>query len=153
MFGASFVGVYSVATAANDIIDKPIMAGNENLVQEEKGTYNKDYAAQVEQYYKNDSLPLFEIAFARLNESDQRTWIEKLYADGDFAFFSVAARAFDKDDPFLTNYAEKAYADGAIAFFSMLTDRMDKAELEAWLNKALEDDCWDFQSILLINWE
>lgn len=35
-----------------------------------------------------------------------------------------------------------------MAFFSTLTDRMGEAELELWLDRALEDGNWAFQSML-----
>ncbi len=46
------------------------------------------------------------------------------------------------------DFAEKAYVDEEIAFFSTLTDCMDEAKLELWLNRALEDENWSFQSML-----
>ena len=105
-------------------------------------------SADIERYYKTDSLPLFEITFPKLDENTQKEWLEKLYTDGDFAFFSVAARWLDTNSALFTGFAEKAYADEEMAFFSILTDRMDEAELELWLDRALEDGNWAFQSIL-----
>ncbi|MFG6352599.1 MAG: hypothetical protein K1W21_13545 [Oscillospiraceae bacterium] len=112
------------------------------------GTSSKDYAAQAERYYEADSLPLFEITFLRLDENTQKKWLEKFYADGDFAFFSVAIRQLDTNSTLFTDFAEKAYADEEMAFFSTLTDCMDEAELELWLDRALEDGNWAFQSML-----
>ena len=123
IFGASILGVYPVSAASV-------------------------YSSQAEQYYEADSLPLFQIAFYRLDEKEQLEWLEKLYADGDVAFFSIAVRTLDGSDSLLTSFAEKAYTDGEIAFFSILTDCMDETELEFWLDRALEDGCWNFQSIL-----
>jgi len=166
ILGAAFVGVYPVASAANDatgktgtyIYDENSGSGwyldnedrndNDNPTQVEMSTHGKNYAAQAERYYEADSLPLFQITFARLDENAQKVWLEKLYADGDFAFFSVAVRSLNADNPLLSSYAEKAYSDGEIAFFSTLTDCMDRAELERWLDRALEDDRWNFQSML-----
>lgn len=99
-------------------------------------------------YYELDSLPLFEIAFSRLDESAQKTWLERLYADDNFAFFSAAMRGLDIDSSLLADFAEKAYDDGEIAFFSTLSDCMEEAELELWLDRALEDRKWNFQSML-----
>ncbi|MCI8671889.1 MAG: hypothetical protein HFI89_00085, partial [Lachnospiraceae bacterium] len=70
------------------------------------------------------------------------------YADGDFAFFSVAVRWLDTNSTLFADFAEKAYADEEMAFFSTLTDCMDEAKLELWLDRALEDENWAFQSIL-----
>ena len=108
----------------------------------------EDNSSEIERYYKADSLPLFEITFPRLDENAQRTWLEKLYAESDFAFFSVAVRGLGSNSPLLADFAEKAYTDEEKAFFSTLTDRMDEAELELWLDRALEDGNWAFQSML-----
>lgn len=104
--------------------------------------------SEAARYYEADSLPLFQIAFSRLDGTAQGEWLEKLYAGDDFAFFSVAVRILDGDDPLIAAFAERAYGDGEIAFFSTLTDCMDKADLERWLDRALEDGKWSFQSML-----
>ena len=108
----------------------------------------EDNSSEMDQYDKAGSLPLFEITFSRLEESAQREWLERLYGDGDFAFFSVAVRNLDTNSPLLAGLAEKAYSDEEIAFFSALADRMGQGELELWLDRALEDGKWDFQSML-----
>ena len=108
----------------------------------------EDNASEINRYYKAGSLPLFEITFPRLNENAQKTWLEKLYAEDDFAFFSVAVRGLDTNSSLFADFAEKAYADEEIAFFSTLTDCMNETELELWLDRALEDGMWDFQSML-----
>ena len=148
MFGAAFVGVYPVAVAVDRTASKPQVAVDKTPAQRNIGTSSKDYAAQAERYYEADSLPLFEITFLRLDENTQKKWLEKFYADGDFAFFSVAIRQLDTNSTLFTDFAEKAYADEEMAFFSTLTDCMDEAELELWLDRALEDGNWAFQSML-----
>lgn len=148
MFGAAFVGVYSVAAASDQTAGKPQVSGGKNSTQTRTSTHIEDYASQVERYYKADSLPLFEITFSRLDESKQRTWLEKLYTYGDFAFFSGAVRGVDTNSSLFADFAEKAYVDGEIAFFSILTDCMDETELELWLDRALEDGKQSFQSML-----
>ncbi|WP_243157837.1 M56 family metallopeptidase [Anaerotruncus colihominis] len=105
-------------------------------------------STDIERYYEADSLPLFQIAFSRLDESTQKKWLEKLYDDGDSAFFSVAAQGLDENSSLLTDFAEKAYAEEETAFFSILTDCMEEAELGLWLDRALEDGNWAFQSML-----
>ena len=105
-------------------------------------------STDIERYYEADSLPLFEITFPRLDENTQKKWLEKFYADGDFAFFSVAVRRLDTNSALFADFAEKAYADEETAFFSTLTDCMDEAELELWLDRALDDGNWAFQSML-----
>lgn len=146
ILGAVFVGVYPAAAADSRPVDMPPVAVNKNSSQE--GSRSRDYASQAERYYAADSLPLFQIAFSRLDESAQKQWLEKIYTDGDFAFFSVAVDVLDESSSLLTGFAEKAYADEEMAFFSTLTDRMSEAELERWLERALEDGDWAFQSML-----
>ncbi len=149
ILGAAFVGVYSTAAAANQPSGKPPASGVQNSTQVgtgEKGS--KDYTSTAERYYEAGSLPLFGITFPRLDENAQKKWLEKLYADGDFAFFSVAVRRLDTNSALFTGFAEKAYADEKTAFFSILIDCMDEMELELWLDRALEDGNWAFQSML-----
>ena len=148
MLGAAFVGVYPVAAAVDRTAGKPQAAVNKTPAQGNTSASSKDYATQAERYYEADSLPLFEITFPRLDENTQKKWLEKFYADGDFAFFSVAIRQLDTNSTLFTDFAEKAYADEEMAFFSTLTDCMDEAELELWLDRALEDGNWAFQSML-----
>ena len=147
ILGAAFVGVYPVA-AANHTADKSQAALNVTFTQEKTGTSSENYAAQAERYYKADSLPLFEIVFPRLDENMQKEWLEKFYADGDCAFFSVAVRGLDPNSSLFAGFAEKAYAEEETAFFSILTDCMENAALELWLDRALEDGDWALQSIL-----
>lgn len=146
MFGAAFVGVFPVAAATDRTTGKPQVAVDKTPAQ--GNTSSKDYAAQAERYYEADSLPLFEITFPRLDENTQKKWLEKFYADRDVAFFSVAVRWLDTNSALFTDFAEKAYADEEMAFFSTLTDCMDKAELGLWLDRALGDGNWAFQSML-----
>ena len=148
MFGAAFVGVYPVDAAVDRTAGKLQVVVNKTPAQGSTGTSSEDYAAQAEQYYKADSLPLFEITFPRLNENTQKMWLEKLYADGDVSFFSVSVRGLDTNSSLFADFAEKAYTDKELAFFSVLTDCMGEAELELWLNRALEDGNWAFQSML-----
>ena len=148
MLGAAFVGVYPVAAAVDRTAGKPQAAVNKTPAQGNTSASSKDYATQAERYYEADSLPLFEITFPRLDENTQKKWLEKFYADGDFAFFSVAVRRLDTNSALFADFAEKAYADEETAFFSTLTDCMDEAELELWLDRALEDGNWAFQSML-----
>ena len=149
---------YDIASAGKNATNKSVGAvlaigqgsrSYDNFVYpKEAGASIEDNSSEIERYYKADSLPLFEITFPRLDENAQRTWLEKLYAESDFAFFSVAVRRLGSNSPLLADFAEKAYTDEEMAFFSTLTDCMDKAELELWLDRALEDGNWAFQSML-----
>lgn len=104
--------------------------------------------SEIDRYYESGSIPLFEMAFLRVDESEKEAWLEKLYADSDYAFFYAAVCAVDTSSSLFADFAEKAYNDEEIAFFSILTDCMDEAKLESWLDRALEDGKWDFQSVL-----
>ena len=149
---------YDIASAGKNAANKSVGAvlaigqgsrSYDNFVYPKEAAVSiKDNSSEIERYYKADSLPLFEITFSRLDENAQRTWLEKLYAESDFAFFSVAVRGLDSNSPLLADFAEKAYTDEEMAFFSTLTDCMDEAELELWLGRALEDGNWAFQSML-----
>lgn len=149
---------YDIASAGKNAANKSVGAvlaigqgsrSYDNFVYPKEAAVSiKDNSSEIERYYKADSLPLFEITFPRLDENAQRTWLEKLYAESDFAFFSVAVRGLGSNSPLLADFTEKAYTDEEMAFFSTLTDRMDEAELELWLDRALEDGNWAFQSML-----
>lgn len=149
---------YDIASAGKNAANKSVGAvlaigqgsrSYDNFVYPKEAAVSiEDNSSEIERYYKADSLPLFEITFSRLDENAQRTWLEKLYAESDFAFFSVAVRGLDSNSPLLADFAEKAYTDEEMAFFSTLTDCMDEAELELWLDRALEDGNWAFQSML-----
>lgn len=163
ILGASFVGVYAMETTVDKAyaaarLDTSLDSVGRNMgvptdapdSQRESNQPGKRKASyeEVEKYYEADSLPLFERSFPRLDESAQEAWLEKVYADDDAAFFSAAVRGLDADSPLIDSFAKKAYVDEKIAFFSILTEGMDEAELESWLDKALEDGRWDFQSLL-----
>lgn len=158
ILGAAFVGVYSVEAAdAPNRADSgkalPSRSDNSARPKEAKRDIQQDHGegeslSETERYYEAGSLPLFEIAFSRLDENAQRTWLDKLYAADDFAFFSAAVHGLDADSSLPAGLSEKAYNDGEIALFSILTDRMDQTQLEAWLDRALEDCKWNFQSML-----
>ena len=121
---------------------------NAPVASDERSEKTNTASADIERYYEAGSLPLFEITFPRLDESTQKKWLEKCYAEGDFAFFSVAARRLDTNSALFTGFAEKAYADEKTAFFSILTDCMNETQLDLWLDRALEDGNWAFQSML-----
>ncbi|MCI9370808.1 MAG: hypothetical protein HFH65_10895 [Lachnospiraceae bacterium] len=148
MFGAAFIGVYPVAAAVNRTTSKLQVTVDKKTAQGKTDTSSKDYAAQAERYYEAGSLPLFQTVLPRLDGEEQLAWLEKIYSDGNIAFFSVAVRGLDTNSSVLTSFAEKVYENADIAFFSTLADCMDETELEFWLNRALEDGNWAFQSML-----
>ena len=163
--GASFIGVYAAAAPSGEVLNESLLTSGlmgtdgipmrggtftqeENPVQDGTKADSNEAFLQMEQYYSADSLPLFGIAFSRLDESEQKIWLEKLYANEDFAFFSVAVSGLGTNSSLFADFAQRAYDDGEIGFFSILADCMDETKLESWLDQALEDGKWNFQSVL-----
>lgn len=133
--GTFFLGVYPTAAA------EPERAEPGMLSVEETRT-------DAERYYQAGSLPMFHIAFYDMNEKEQEMWLDRIYADGEIDFFSVSVWALDADSPLIQSFAEKFYEDGDIVFFSVLADQMEEDTLERWLDQALADQKWNFQSML-----
>ena len=118
-------------------------------VSEEKGDREREEAAeQIEEFYGADSMPMFQLAFGRLDEEDQSVWLDRIYRDGEIAFFAVSLDQLNADSPLIGHFARKAYADGSASFFSVLADHMDEETLEEWLDLAMADQESAFQSIL-----
>ena len=152
IFGAAFVGVYPVAAASNQTTVKNSteeeQAQGKDFSSQTEQTHSKDFSSRAEQYYEAGSLPLFPIAFSRLDETEQEEWLGRIYADNNIAFASAVINLLDKDCAFIQRFAEKAYEDSYIAFFSALIVQMSEDTLEIWLDKALEDGNYAFQTIL-----
>lgn len=111
-------------------------------------TQSNPLTSDLERYYEADSLPLFQIVFSQLSGAEQGAWLDKLYHEEDFLYFSAAVDRLDEANPLLERFAEQAYRDEAIAWFSALANHMDGGTLERWLDRALEDGRWNFQSML-----
>lgn len=107
-----------------------------------------DAASRAERYYEEGSLPLFQIAFSRLDEEARDKWLGRIYAERQIAFWGAAVSRLDEDCGLIQRYAEQTYGDGSTAYFSVLTQHMSGDALEAWLDRALEDGNWTFQSVL-----
>ncbi len=105
-------------------------------------------AAQAERYYKEGSIPLFQIAFSRLDEDAQAKWLDRIYEDEEIAFWGAAVACLGEDSPLVRRYTERSYEDQAMSFFSVLACRLTEDILEYWLDRALEDADWTVQSIL-----
>lgn len=102
----------------------------------------------IEEFYEADSMPMFQLAFGRLDEENQSLWLDRIYRDGEIAFFSVSLDQLNADSPLIGRFARRAYADGSASFFSVLADHMDEETLEEWLDQAMADRENTFQSIL-----
>lgn len=123
-------------------------AGNGTPAREGTSVKDQDYASQAERYYEAGSLPLFQIVFSRLDEEAQDKWLDRIYADGQITFWGAAVNQLDEDCSLIQRYADKVYEDGNIAYFTTLSMHMSEQTLEGWLDKALEDGNWSFQSML-----
>lgn len=120
---------------------------NEDAYHEQNNT-SSVFLAEASQYYEAGSLPMFQFAFSNLDEEAQNAWLDKIYADGQIAFFSVSIDQLNADSPIIENFAKKFYADDDIGFFSVLSGNMTEETLESWLDKALKDQKTDFQLVL-----
>lgn len=141
MIAASCIGVYPIVSVAAPDADKSKGAA--------EASNPKDIRAnQAEQFYEAGSLPLFGIAFSRMDENVQSAWLERIYEDENIAFFSACVNQLDGDSSLIDSIAETLYEDGAISFFSVLADCMSEEALNLWLDRALEDEDFAFQSVV-----
>lgn len=113
------------------------------------GSADQETASKAGEYYENGDLPGFGRAFSVLDESSRKSWLERIYADEETAFFSVSLEQIETGSPLIGYFAQKAYEDGRIAFFAVLTDHMDKNALEDWLDQAETEGKYNFESVLL----
>lgn len=148
MFAAAFVGVYPVNATNDQETGRPQVTVSQDPTQGKKNTGSEALTLQTEQYYKAESLPLFQITFAGLDEEIQDRWLDKIYTDNRIEFWGVAVGLLDEDCDLFRQYAERTYADGSITYFSTLAMHMSEDMLEEWLDRALEDEKWVFQSFL-----
>ncbi len=150
VFGAAFIGVYPAAAAGQTAGNPPVrdQSGKDTPPVQETDTDSDRYSFMAERYYKTGSLPLFQMVFLKLDEEEQCEWLDRIYTDRQLLFFGAAVTLLDDDCAQIQHLAETIYADGDIVYFSNLTAHMSGDTLEAWLDRALEDDKWTFQSVL-----
>lgn len=158
VLGAFFLGVYPAAAAEPDYAESAVLSEKPDVLESDRGktavlsTSGKASGEEVwtdaERFYQAGSLPMFYIAFYDMDEKQQKMWLDRIYADGEIDFFSVSVWVLDADSPLIQSFAEKFYEDGDIAFFSVLADQMEEDTLERWLDQALADQKWNFQSML-----
>lgn len=147
-FAAAFVGVYPVNATNDQETGRPQVTVGQDPTQGKTNTGSEALTLQTEQYYEAGSLPLFQITFAGLEEEIQDRWLDKIYTDDRIEFWGVAVGLLDEDCDLFRQYAERTYADGSITYFSTLAMHMSEDMLEEWLDRALEDEKWVFQSFL-----
>ncbi len=152
--GAVFAGVYPVA-AANPSSGKPVAEPPKASTPGKTNTNSKRYACLAERYYASGSLPLFQMTFSYLDEKTQNEWLDRIFADGEIAYMGAVLNLLDDDCPQIQHLAETIYQDGNIAFFSTLTNHMSDEVLETWLDRALDDWNFAFQSVLFnaLDWD
>lgn len=144
--GAVFIGVYPASASEPDQAGMAVTDSAEGTVLPDK---DKAAWADAEKYYKAGSLPQFYIAFGELDEKAQEMWLDRIYEDRNYPFFSVSVKRLDADSPLVQTFAQRFYADDEVAFFSILADEiMSEETLEGWLDQALSDQKWNFQSML-----
>lgn len=105
-------------------------------------------ALDAERCYEAGSVPLFQIAFSRLDREAQDGWLDRIYADRSIAVLGAVADLLDEDSAPVRRLAGMAYEEGDIASFSVLAAHMSGEALEGWLDRALEDEEWAFESVL-----
>ena len=161
ILGASFIGVYPVAAASGQMPDiSQASYQNKNKkdeppVQEGSDAHSDRYSRMAEKSYEAGSVPLFQIAFSRLDEEAQCKWLDRIYMDNQIAFWGAVTSLLEEDCAQILHLAETVYEDGNIVFFSILANHMTEDTLEKWLDRALEDEEWTFQSILFkaLDWD
>ena len=149
LLGTIFIGIYPVAAAQPDLMQERHFQESNYLPENnaEKENINS-LSAQIKQYYEAGSVPLFQIAFAQLDNGAKEAWLEQIYIDGQIPFFGAAVDQLEMDSVIIQRLAERTYTDQAIAFFSIVAKQMSEKTLEAWLDKALTDQQIVFQSVL-----
>lgn len=154
--GAFFIGVYPASAREPDRAGMTVTDSVEGNVLPEKDkavvvqNMLETASAEAEKYYEANSLPQFYIAFGELDEKEQEMWLDRIYADGNCPFFSVSVKRLGTDSPLVQTFAQRFYEDDDVAFFSILADEtmMSEETLEGWLDQALSDQKWNFQSML-----
>ena len=150
--GALFAGGYPAQAASARAIGRPQgLEGSDKEVSSEQGEGDgnrEGYSSWAEKSYEAGSLPLFQLAFFELEEQEQEEWLERIYADSDLAFFGAVVNRLDEDCDLIMRLAEKSYGDNNVSFFSTLANNMSGDVLEAWLERALADENFVFQSTL-----
>lgn len=141
MAGAAAAGAYPIHTQTPGK-----KTGNSGVVIVNSKKTNSA-SEQAEQYYQAGSLPLFQITFSRLSEKEQSAWLDRIYKDNRISFWGTAVSLLE-DGPCIQRLAETAYKDGNITYFSTLARRMNEDTLEQWLDRAMKDGNWAFQSML-----
>ncbi|MCI8692086.1 MAG: hypothetical protein HFH91_04965 [Lachnospiraceae bacterium] len=163
VLGAAFIGVYTCGFAAGNAQAQavggpeeqpdtaaglPDTAGMQPDTAAGQSERTHTHSSDAERYYEDGNLPLFQIVFSRMGEEEQEIWLDKIYEEDQIVFWGAAMGLLEEDCGLIRHYAEKTYEDGEIAWFATLAMHMSRETLEEWLDRALEDGRWNFQSAL-----
>lgn len=105
----------------------------------------------AELYYEKNLMSQFGAMFSAMDESAQRRWLDKVYANHDNSFFTAAVWRLDDNSPLMDEYVKRAYADGLVSHFAILIGSLDSGSplIETYARKAYEDHNIDFFSVLV----
>ncbi len=135
--------------AVSDSDDNTKNPESENSILTAK-TSNGTASKQAKTAYQNKNLAVFGEAFSKLDASDQKAWLKKIYKDGETACFSISIRQLDRNSPLLDTFAKTAYEDNRTGFFAVIANEfMDRKTLKSWLEKSEKDKRNHFQKILM----
>lgn len=98
LFGTIFIGIYPVVAAQPDLMQERHFQESNYLP--ENNAKKKDInslSAQIKQYYEAGNVPLFQIAFAQLDNGAKEAWLEQIYIDGQIPFFGAAVDQLEMD--------------------------------------------------------
>lgn len=152
ILGAVFAGVRPVEAdvAEASETEEPVADTREissAKALEKKGNLGREeISGQIGEFYRSDNLPMFQLAFGRLDEDAQKAWLEKIYQDEEIAFFSAALDQLEPDSSLLRSFAQKTYADGSRSFFSVLADHMD-GEKDAWEEELEKKQMEEYEAV------
>lgn len=126
-FGAVFLGVYQMGNGAGNVYAAGLHDSTP-VDTADKPSYQPHLSlnSSAAEYYENNSLPQFSAIFSRLCEEEQNQWLERIYTDGQIAFWGAVVGQMDED--VLEEWLDKALEDGNIQFQSVLFNALDRED-------------------------
>lgn len=121
--GAEASGLSVPAAAGAEAFGRPVLpedevTGSSAPAQMQINKNNVSTSGgSAEKYYQASNLPAFGRVFAGMDEEEQEVWLDRIYQDGEIAFFSVSLQQLDTGSDFVELFAKKAYKDNKISFF------------------------------------
>lgn len=126
-FGAVFLGVYQMGNGTGNVYAAGLHDSTP-VDTADKPSYQPHLSlnSSAAEYYENNSLPQFSAIFSRLREEEQNQWLERIYTDGQIAFWGAVVGQMDED--VLEEWLDKALEDGNIQFQSVLFNALDRED-------------------------